>query len=729
MLPRKAGVGLQMAGLNKIVELQVPNSLELFRFAWRNGNCQRDIAGCILAKVGTSSDFAPGEVETFFDYFDRADKEEDTTHVADFLLAQLIELPEWRLPYLPKVIAKLALLPGVTSNAIKALLTTTTNPTEVLGALTQIFQAARLAQRTEPRVNRAAKAALLTDLKSAISLSSIRSTLASINQKTTADTADPQVLVTFLEEVLQIWEASVRANADEHKRNYGMSEETMLESALALWVKLLRPGEVRQWLRVIEDLSRRLHAMPCYLKSSVMLGKLLVSRLDTLEDAHAERDQALAVLREFFQRHVEELGAETEATLDAKTLSDAQFQKSIKVRAETQRELLGVWADLLSRGCVAAETAALFARVPCGYEMDLAKIVVDKAVAHAKTALAKKSQHEARWRSARPQVGWAHAGGVPVESLQVGAEVSGAVTNSSSEHGVFVNFGCVRDGKLSVPKADWAKYRIGDRVERMVVNKVVRGKSSGQDMIELLLVSHQPGGTGGQSDAQGPLDIALRAVQWLASPVVLRRARWATLAKLWASAVAVESSGAGFEESLGVLGDLTSKEGSVPPCDMVYLVEKLLAQSPNRDLLRAALSWLAGACPADAVRLWPALLAPSQDEPPEVRDLVKVLALCEANGFKFPTLSGAVARGLPEAALDTLAGCGLPEARLLAVQSLQEKQFNMGSPSELLKTLCSDDSSVVRVAAQLLWSALGGKDLDKTSVQEGEAEEDEESDA
>ncbi|CAJ1388332.1 unnamed protein product [Effrenium voratum] len=54
----------------------------------------------------------------------------------------------------------------------------------------------------------------------------------------------------------------------------------------------------------------------------------------------------------------------------------------------------------------------------------------------------------------------------------MGSIVSGTVTNSSATFGVYVNFGCEKDGKLSVPLADWKKYRVGDRVERMVVNKV-----------------------------------------------------------------------------------------------------------------------------------------------------------------------------------------------------------------------------------------------------------------
>ena len=49
---------------------------------------------------------------------------------------------------------------------------------------------------------------------------------------------------------------------------------------------------------------------------------------------------------------------------------------------------------------------------------------------------------------------------------------SGKVGSIVSTFGVYVNFGCEKDGKLSVPQTDWKKYRVGDKVDRMVVNKV-----------------------------------------------------------------------------------------------------------------------------------------------------------------------------------------------------------------------------------------------------------------
>jgi len=651
MLPRTAGVGLQMAGLNKIVELQVPDPLELYHFAWRNGHCQRDIVGSILAKVATSSEFPPDKVRCFFEFFDEADREEDMKHVADFLLSQLREAPEWRLPFLPQVVAKLALLPGVTSNAVQALLTTTTYHTEVFEALTQVVQVARLAERTEPRVKNATKATLLTDLKATISLSSIRNHLSSIGQKQKAEHADPHVLVAFLEEMLQIWEANVRACAAKGTRTQDMHEGSVLEAVLGLWVKLVRPGGVQQWPRVIDDLKRRLQARPCSPASLVMMARLLVGHASSLERTPAEHCQLLVVLREFFQGLIQEWGAACDTPGVADVRADAKFLNLLAARGDARTQVLGVWAQLLARGCAAQETEALFAACPCGHETDLAKALVDHAVARAKEARDEAERRAAKWRDARPEEGWAHAGGVPVESLRVGAVVGGTVTNSSNQHGVFVDFGCVRDGRLSVPQADWVRYHIGDRIERMVVNKVERSRNSGSAFVELLLMPSELGDAGGRLQAQGSCDVARRAVVWLASPVASRGVRWATVSRLWAAAVALQPTGAAFEESLGLLGDLASEEGMVPPCELVGLVEDLLAQNPPRDLVRSALSYLAGTCPADAVRLWPALFKPGKEESLDQRDLDKLLAMCDAQGHKLPTFSAATARGLPDAAV------------------------------------------------------------------------------
>ena len=43
MLAPKAGVSLQVAALRIIADMQVQSPLELYRKAWRNGRCHRDV--------------------------------------------------------------------------------------------------------------------------------------------------------------------------------------------------------------------------------------------------------------------------------------------------------------------------------------------------------------------------------------------------------------------------------------------------------------------------------------------------------------------------------------------------------------------------------------------------------------------------------------------------------------------------------------------------------------
>merc|ERR1719443_841713 len=66
---------------------------------------------------------------------------------------------------------------------------------------------------------------------------------------------------------------------------------------------------------------------------------------------------------------------------------------------------------------------------------------------------------------------WGHDGGMPLEELEVGTEVSGVVTNRGS-FGVFLDFGAVKDGKLRLKKDEWRKFRKGDEVEEMVIENV-----------------------------------------------------------------------------------------------------------------------------------------------------------------------------------------------------------------------------------------------------------------
>ena len=57
LLIRTAGASMQVLGLKFIAELELADPLPLYPTAWAGGHCQRDVAGTILAKIGTSPEF------------------------------------------------------------------------------------------------------------------------------------------------------------------------------------------------------------------------------------------------------------------------------------------------------------------------------------------------------------------------------------------------------------------------------------------------------------------------------------------------------------------------------------------------------------------------------------------------------------------------------------------------------------------------------------------------
>eukprot|EP00929_Paragymnodinium_shiwhaense_P053927 TRINITY_DN27035_c0_g1_i1.p1 TRINITY_DN27035_c0_g1~~TRINITY_DN27035_c0_g1_i1.p1 ORF type:complete len:627 (+),score=184.16 TRINITY_DN27035_c0_g1_i1:124-2004(+) len=87
-----------------------------------------------------------------------------------------------------------------------------------------------------------------------------------------------------------------------------------------------------------------------------------------------------------------------------------------------------------------------------------------------------KKQAKARASSAPPERKtaldkWGHSEGIALKDLQVGEEVTGRVTNCGN-YGVFIDFGCVKDGKLMVSPQDAKKFRKGDTIEGMVIDEV-----------------------------------------------------------------------------------------------------------------------------------------------------------------------------------------------------------------------------------------------------------------
>jgi len=66
---------------------------------------------------------------------------------------------------------------------------------------------------------------------------------------------------------------------------------------------------------------------------------------------------------------------------------------------------------------------------------------------------------------------WSHPGAMLLEELQVGMEVSGTVTNSG-QYGVFLDIGAVKDGRLQLPPKAWRGFRVGDQVDKLIIDHI-----------------------------------------------------------------------------------------------------------------------------------------------------------------------------------------------------------------------------------------------------------------
>jgi len=289
--------------------------------------------------------------------------------------------------------------------------------------------------------------------------------------------------------------------------------------------------------------------------------------------------------------------------------------------------------------------------------------------------------------------------------MGVGSKVDGVVTNSSAMHGVFFNFGCIKDGKLNCPTGDWKKYHVGDEVKGMIVNKVDIKEHN--QFIELILISEDSEESPKTFEA---CKVAQRAVSWMSSPEHLRGVHFSTLADLWGSVVALEVAGMGFKEGLELLG-------KQPPsaADGVRLVLQLLGKDPSKQLVREALNWLALVSPEDAVQLWPKLFSPEAD----AHDVQSLLTLCETNSLDLPALEELVTRGFSDDVINLFAASTLPEARLVVVQSLAERHCKFEDLPPALEKLSKDPCEIVTVAARNLLLEL--KDPEK-GMKEGEQE-------
>lgn len=82
-----------------------------------------------------------------------------------------------------------------------------------------------------------------------------------------------------------------------------------------------------------------------------------------------------------------------------------------------------------------------------------------------------KGRQKGSSRPSRKQQSWDHDGQTPLEELEVGDVFQGKVTNVSV-YGVFVDIGAARDARLNVSAKIGRRFRVGDEVEDVTLEKI-----------------------------------------------------------------------------------------------------------------------------------------------------------------------------------------------------------------------------------------------------------------
>jgi len=343
MLGPKAGVSLCVAAVRQIADLQMPNPLELYKVAWRDGKCHRDIAGAILSRLATSPlvDGTPDDVRSFFEFFEIEARRPDHEYVANILLTDMKSTSKWSLPFLPGVVVKLAFIPGQAKGAAQALRLSVGHDTEAVVALTALLQHARFAARaktvTSCGKSNSPASSVISDLAWVYNCSG-EDFLLSVRDR--SETCTPEALSRFIQELLQGCE--------------GMTGAAKPQNIAELWARLLRPGEAAKWPQVVADMER----WACSrgkLDNLRMVAQVVSQRAVAMKLEAEARVAMFAVVVPLFERILDQ-------HLDKEALNK---EGGTDLERSIARDILVLhWAPLLVNGCGREDSARLLARCP-----------------------------------------------------------------------------------------------------------------------------------------------------------------------------------------------------------------------------------------------------------------------------------------------------------------------------------------------------------------------------
>lgn len=419
MFGEGAGIALQVAALRLIMELQVPNPLELYKLAWKNGLCHRDVAANILSKMATTTceSWSPDDVRYMFGMFEReplesenpqrasrasreecqapagkkyppgafsamsAGKKENLNYIAQLVLVHLRSNRKWGLPFLPEVLGKLALIPGNTDSALGALLACEGMETEILKVLTEISIQARLASKAA--VGSAAASRPEAQLLSALSSYGPGNDSIVTHAHSNMDLykCDPTTLRCFIDECLAQHTALIKWPRAQSSRERLQA----LTNTLKVWLFALKPSDaVKEWQRVLADMESVVRARGGIDELGMMIETVTkhITSMPDLNHNHARMSAMIPVCRELFERVLkdipEPLSNEELSRVDWDSARHSQHSSGVELRWK----IIGThWTDLIAHGCDEDEVCRLTVNFcPAGKKESLVTNIVNSVV-------------------------------------------------------------------------------------------------------------------------------------------------------------------------------------------------------------------------------------------------------------------------------------------------------------------------------------------------------------
>lgn len=414
-----AGIALQVAALRLVMDLQVPNPLQLYRVAWKSGRCHRDVAVNILSKLAASTvlSFNADDVRDMFTIFDNAgqladesrkslkksaSKEGDAletpagktypsgmfgamsagnkdnlTYIAENFLANLQSTPAWVLPFLPDLVGRLALTPGLTSAAVRALMANTQYITEDVKSLTLILNRAMLASKAS--VGSANSKRPEAELISALRSYASNSVIVSHVQTLKLELCDPAVLRAFVDQMLRRHNSLMKWPRSQQDSE----QKQVLRDTLTVWAYLIRKDEpATSWTACLQEMKREVEVRGGPDELLILL-ETVATHIPKMKLDAAQSAQMVTVARELFEAV---LASPTmvvpadpppgvEKAMDQTHSSAIATAKSVRLTI-----ILKPWTMLVAKGCEPAELQKLLDVCPPLEKGKLAQNIVDEVV-------------------------------------------------------------------------------------------------------------------------------------------------------------------------------------------------------------------------------------------------------------------------------------------------------------------------------------------------------------